>query len=157
MSPPSPGASTKKPPRLRGGYDHLSASDYFDGPLPGAVVAEPPAPLAGVDDVPGLVAPDMLEPGEAMPVGLVSGVVLPGIAVPGIMFPVAGVLIVCAEAAPLIITAKAAARTKLDFMKTPVALLNTCRRHRTHVLERHLHAHSSLLRHELPCSPRGVR
>jgi len=57
------------------------------------VVAEPPAPLAGVD-VPGLVAPDMLEPGEPMPVGLVSGVVLPGIAVPGIMFPVAGVLIV---------------------------------------------------------------
>jgi hypothetical protein len=99
----------------------------------------------------------MLEPGEAMPVGLVSGVVLPGIAVPGIMFPVAGVLIVCAKAAPLITTAKAAARTKVDFIKTPVALLSTCRRRHTHVLERHLHARSSLLRHELPCSPRGVQ
>jgi hypothetical protein len=80
------------------------------------VVAEPPAPLAGVDDVPGLVAPDMLEPGEPMPVGLVSGVVLPGIAVPGIMFPVAGVLIVWAEATPLIATAKAAAATTVNFI-----------------------------------------
>jgi hypothetical protein len=62
----------------------------------------------------------MREPGEAMPVGLVSGVVLPGIAVPGIMFPVAGVLIVCAKAAPLITTAKAAARTKVNFIKTLV-------------------------------------
>jgi hypothetical protein len=118
--PPKLLDSTKKPPRVfRGGCHHLSALDYFDGPLPGAVVAEPPAPLKGVD-VPGLVGPDMLEPGEAMPVGLVSGVVLPGIAVPGIMFPVAGVLIVCAEAAPLIATAKAATRTKVDFIKTPV-------------------------------------